>query len=193
MAVTPLHILAGYSAIIGDGYWREPKLVQAAERAAPTKVISPETVAMMRTLMAATAEHGTGRLARVAGYPVGGKTGTAEKNTVGGYDVNKNIASFVGAAPIHDPKLVTLVMFDEPNQAYNTGGMIAAPAFAKFNAQALPLLGVVPVVTQPLKLPTMPQHVQAPEGLNAAPLEAKIYPAHYPKSYQEFSAYERAQ
>lgn len=147
LAVSPMHVVAGYSALVSDGYWREPKIIRNMLRPAPRRVVSERTVGLMRELMLMTAEDGTGKLARVPGYQVGGKTGTAEKNTVGGYDKKKNIASFIGSAPLNDPRLVTLVLFDEPNQAFNTGGMIAAPAFQRFTAQALPLLGVMPQTT----------------------------------------------
>lgn len=144
LAISPLHVVAGFSALMNDGYWREPKIIRNMPRETPRQVVSERTVALMRDLMLRTAEDGTGKLARVPGYDIGGKTGTAEKNTAGGYDKKKNIASFIGAAPLNDPRLITLVLFDEPNQAFNTGGMVAAPAFQKFTAQALPLLGVMP-------------------------------------------------
>ena len=87
---------------------------------------------------------GTGIKAVVAGYRVGGKTGTAQKPTpAGGYSKDKHLASFVGFAPARSPRLVCLVMIDEPKGSTH-GGEVAAPAFAAIVSQSLLYLGVAP-------------------------------------------------
>jgi cell division protein FtsI (penicillin-binding protein 3) len=107
-------------------------------------VISPETARIMRELLAGVVESGTGGNAAVSGYGVGGKTGTANKLGDDGAYTDLTRASFVGLAPIDDPKLVVAVMVDEPAWEYRTGGQAAAPVFAEIMKQALHRLGVTP-------------------------------------------------
>jgi cell division protein FtsI (penicillin-binding protein 3) len=95
-------------------------------------------------------EQGTGKSADVKGYLVGGKTGTAEKNGVGGYKAKALLSSFIGAFPMTDPRYVVLVMLDEPkgtkeSAGYATGGWVAAPAVSRIVQRIGPMLGVAPV------------------------------------------------
>ncbi|MEX1044047.1 MAG: penicillin-binding transpeptidase domain-containing protein, partial [Acidimicrobiia bacterium] len=83
-------------------------------------------------------------LASVPGYRVGGKTGTANKLDPNGGYTDETVASFVGMAPIDDPKVVIAVVIDDPAAEYRTGGSAAAPAFADVMEAALHALGVVP-------------------------------------------------
>jgi len=87
--------------------------------------------------------EGTAPKARVPGYRVGGKTGTAYK-IEGGVYAKKYIASFVGIAPISDPRLVVAVMIDEPTTGGHYGGDVAGPAFSQITGGALRTLGVPP-------------------------------------------------
>jgi cell division protein FtsI (penicillin-binding protein 3) len=110
---------------------------------------------MMETV---TADDGTGMKARVPGFRVAGKTGTAQKvdPVTGGYSADKRVASFVGFVPAEAPRLVVMVMIDEPRgQVY--GGLVAAPVFSRISTQALQYLKVMP--NQPLSpgetLPSM--------------------------------------
>jgi cell division protein FtsI/penicillin-binding protein 2 len=89
--------------------------------------------------------EGTGKLAQIKGYTVGGKTGTAQKVVNGRYEA-KYISSFVGLAPVSKPRLVALVALDEPKGAYY-GGVVAAPVFAKVVEFSLQKLGVTPDTT----------------------------------------------
>lgn len=86
---------------------------------------------------------GTAQLANVPGYRVGGKTGTSMK-LVGGHYANRYVASFVGIAPISDPRLIVAVMIDEPSNGKHYGGDVAAPIFAQVTGGALRTLGVPP-------------------------------------------------
>ncbi|MFY9316933.1 MAG: penicillin-binding transpeptidase domain-containing protein, partial [Burkholderiales bacterium] len=97
---------------------------------------------------------GTAPRARVTGWRVGGKTGTAHKQENGGYAAHKYVSSFVGFAPVSAPRLVIAVMVNEPSAGQYYGGVVAAPVFAQVMQGALRLLGVpydAPLV--PIELP----------------------------------------
>jgi cell division protein FtsI/penicillin-binding protein 2 len=98
----------------------------------------------MRQLLASVVNDGTGRNAAVEGYRVGGKTGTANKLDENGRYTDITRASFVGMAPIDDPKVVVAVMVDAPDYDHRTGGLAAAPVFAEIMEQALHRLAVSP-------------------------------------------------
>jgi cell division protein FtsI (penicillin-binding protein 3) len=153
LAVSPLQMAAAYGAIANDGVWTEPQLVSSMIDVNGTEtrpeqethqVVSKETARTMRELLAGVVESGTGGEAAVEGYRVGGKTGTANKLDENGNYTDKTRASFVGLAPIADPKLVVAVMIDEPAWEYRTGGTAAAPVFSEIMEQALHRLGVTP-------------------------------------------------
>jgi cell division protein FtsI/penicillin-binding protein 2 len=153
VAVTPLQIAAAYAAIANDGLWVQPRLVSAtvdvngsrlAAEAATRRVVSENTSWVLRQLLANVVDSGTGREASVPGYRVGGKTGTANKLGPDGRYTDETVASFVGMAPIDDPKVVIAVIVDNPAWEYRTGGLAAAPAFAEVMEAALHALGVVP-------------------------------------------------
>ncbi len=108
------------------------------------QVFSPQTVREIRAMLEmAVQPEGTAPKARVAGYRVGGKTGTAYK-IEGGVYARKYVASFVGLAPISDPRLVVAVMIDEPSGAAHYGGDVAGPAFSHIMGGALRTLGIPP-------------------------------------------------
>jgi cell division protein FtsI/penicillin-binding protein 2 len=144
---------AAYAAIGNDGIWTTPHIVKSrvdAEGDAVTagvethRVVSPGTALLMRELLASVIENGTGRNAAVAGYRVGGKTGTANKLGEDGRYTEATRASFVGMAPINDPQVVVAVVVDAPKFKYRTGGLAAAPVFSEIMEQALHRLGVSP-------------------------------------------------
>lgn len=152
VAVTPLQMAAAYAAVANDGVWVRPHLVtgmvdvdgRLTEVEPETRsVVSEGTAWVMRELLANVVAAGTGKAAKVPGYRVGGKTGTADKYGPEGY-TDETIASFVGMAPIDDPKLVVAVVVDSPLPEYSTGGSAAAPAFASVMEAALHRLGVTP-------------------------------------------------
>jgi cell division protein FtsI/penicillin-binding protein 2 len=153
VAVTPLQMAAAYAAIGNDGIWTTPHIVsstvdaQGATEIAGIEtrsVVSPETAVLMRELLAGVVERGTGQNGQVDGYRVGGKTGTANKLGEDGRYVDATRASFVGMAPIDDPKVVVAVVIDAPSHEYRTGGASAAPVFAQVMEHALHRLGVTP-------------------------------------------------
>ena len=87
---------------------------------------------------------GTGQRAAISGYLVAGKTGTAERATDGGYASNLNMSLFAGMAPASNPRLVMVVLIDEPHGAEQYGGQVAAPVFARVMSGALRLLNIPP-------------------------------------------------
>ncbi len=160
--ITPIQLARAVAAVVNGGYLLEPyivkevqdadgNVVQKNETTVLRQVISEETSAAMRTMMEYVVTDGTASKAKVPGYRVGGKTGTSEKMDV--YDefgklVDDKICSFVGVAPINDPKYVVLVVLDTPNKQTNTGliggGAMAAPTVGTIMADILPYLGIEP-------------------------------------------------
>ena len=148
IAVSPLHMVEAAAAVVYDGRWRKPQIRLGVKSKPSAAIVSPETIKKLHELMAMVVDHGTGRRAKVAGYDVGGKTGTSEKIDNGQYLKDKHLASFIGVFPLHAPRLVTLIMVDEGYDGEAGGGTVAAPAFAKFTEQAANILGVPPTAAQ---------------------------------------------
>ncbi len=155
IAVTPLQLLAGVSAIANDGVLLKPhiikeirggdgSLVKKVEPEAVRQAVSPQTAKTIAMLMEKVVSEGGGKNAAVKGYRIAGKTGTAEKlNEKGGYYANRYIASFVGFAPVEDPQISILLIIDDPNGAYY-GGQIAAPIAGDILGQILRYLNIAP-------------------------------------------------
>jgi cell division protein FtsI (penicillin-binding protein 3) len=93
---------------------------------------------------AVTEDGGTAPKARVPGFRVAGKTGTARKVGVGGYDDERHVALFAGIVPVSDPRIVVVVVVNEPKGEARGGGGVAAPVFSRVAARSLRLLGVKP-------------------------------------------------
>ncbi|NND03975.1 MAG: penicillin-binding protein 2 [Acidimicrobiia bacterium] len=160
--VTPLQMASVFAAIANDGVWVQPHVVREViradgtrERFQPTErpVVSAETARTMRLMLQGVVETGTGTLAAIDSYTVGGKTGTTEKFVPGeGYSLEDRIASFIGIAPIDDPRIVVAVVLDSPNGELEDGsdlkfgGVSAAPVFAAVAEATLHRLGVPPDV-----------------------------------------------
>jgi cell division protein FtsI (penicillin-binding protein 3) len=156
VAATLLQTAQVFSVIANDGVWLPPRLVQGAvgpdgrvqplPAAAARRVVSADTADAVADMLVEVVEsdHGTGALAAVPGYRVGGKTGTAQKPREGerGYLDGAYIATFAGFAPADDPRVVVAVMLDEPTPYY--GGLTAAPTFAEIMSFALRDLRVPP-------------------------------------------------
>ncbi|MBP7588255.1 MAG: penicillin-binding protein 2 [Thermoanaerobaculia bacterium] len=168
ISITPLQLALAFGTIANGGRLLEPYLVrqtgsgvtaktQHAEAVERGRPISPATLAVVADLLAGvTAEGGTGRSAVVSGYPVAGKTGTAQKAEPGrGYLANEFIASFAGYAPTAHPAIVAVVVIDDPQGGYH-GGDVAAPVFAAIAQQALLYLNVRPERERPERWPGEP-------------------------------------
>lgn len=144
IAASPLQLAAAYAAIANDGVLVQPHLCRDAFEAWSREVLDPVVAAELRDMLTVTVADGTGSRARVEGYTVAGKTGTAQKvSDEGGYAEDRFIASFVGMVPAENPQLVILVMVDEPSTEH-LGAYVAAPAFAKIAEFALKRLGIPP-------------------------------------------------
>ncbi len=153
--VTPIALLAAQCACVNGGYLYQPYLVEeitdqdgntvSRHDAAPIRqVVSAETSAIVRDIMEYEVTDGTGKNGQVAGYRIGGKTGTADK--VGG----GVIVSFVCYAPADDPQVMMLLTLDEPSRdtgTYVSGGNMVAPVASTVMAEILPYLGIEPSYT----------------------------------------------
>ncbi|MCT8996870.1 peptidoglycan D,D-transpeptidase FtsI family protein [Chelativorans intermedius] len=151
MATTPLQTAVAAAAMLNGGKLMPPTFLprsQEEAQAVARQVISPETSAQMRYLFRLNAEKGSGRRARVEGYSVGGKTGTAEKVVNGRYSSDARFNAFIAGFPADDPDYVVLVVIDEPKPERPgigaTAGLNAAPTVANIIRRAAPILGVQP-------------------------------------------------
>jgi cell division protein FtsI (penicillin-binding protein 3) len=152
LSTTPLQAMAAVASIVNGGTRVNPQLI--AQRKAPEpgmRVVSEETSHAMRELMRLVVTKGTGEKADVAGYELGGKTGTAEKAVNGRYDKNALLSSFVGVFPVSDPRYLVFIMVDEPKGnkqsfGYATAGWVAAPAVARTVEAMTSVLGMPPAI-----------------------------------------------
>ena len=157
--LTPLQLVRAISSVVNGGHLMEPYIVSEVIDAdgdtvlkqEPTEVrrtISEETSAVMCQLIRSVVTEGTAKNAQVAGFAIGGKTGTSEKIDVfdeNGQRVLDKIVSFVGIAPMDDPRYIVLVALDTPSREtgiYISGGVMAAPTVGAVMADILPYLGV---------------------------------------------------
>ena len=152
IAVSPLQVATAVSAIVNGGVLRPATLLKLAPDEVPrgTRVISERVSDEMRKLLRLVVEYGTARFAETPGYVVGGKTGTAEKNLHGRYELKKLMSDFVGVFPMQDPRYVVLTLVDEPHgtkasHGYATAGWTVVPATGRIIQRIAPILGVQPV------------------------------------------------
>lgn len=166
VAVTPIQLVSAYAAVANDGVLVQPTILRrrAGSRVPGRRVISPETARMLREYLEGVVQAGTGQAAKVRGYRVAGKTGTAQKAAParrvavpadkpgekptykwvgGGYMPGKFVASFVGFIPAAQPRVAILAAIDEPSTSHY-GGVVAAPVFREVARAAMARLGVPP-------------------------------------------------
>ncbi|MDG1783598.1 MAG: penicillin-binding transpeptidase domain-containing protein [Porticoccaceae bacterium] len=146
LSVSSLQLARAYAVLANDGVRREVSLVALESEPPSSRVIGIEASRQVRyMLQAASGRKGTGKRAMIDGYSVGGKTGTLHKvKTGGGYDENRYMSAFAGLSPIENPRLVTVVVIDEPSDGSYFGGLVAAPVFSEVTGSALRLLQVTP-------------------------------------------------
>ena len=148
ISVTPMQMVAGYTAIANGGILKPPRLIQQidgepVEAEEGRRVIRRDVAAEVREMLEGVlAPGGTASEVSVPGYTLAGKTGTAEVAEDGTYSETKFVASFIGFAPADDPRLLVAVVVDQPQGSDYYGGSVAAPAFGRIAAFALPYLGV---------------------------------------------------
>jgi stage V sporulation protein D (sporulation-specific penicillin-binding protein) len=129
--VTPLALAAAYAVFANEGRWVQPHLIYGHRDLRSTQVIRPETARLVLNALVQAVEDGTGKPARVPGYWIAGKTGTAQKAVPSqGYVPGKYIASFIGILPADNPRAIVMVLADEPRNGYY-GGEVAAPTFRR--------------------------------------------------------------
>jgi cell division protein FtsI (penicillin-binding protein 3) len=149
IAITPLHLASAYAALVNGGFWRPATLLKTNGEVPGRRVYSEETSRRMRQLLRLIVLEGTGKRGEAAGYRVGGKTGTAEKSTAGGYSKSSNVSTFAAAFPMDDPRYVVITMMDAPKGTSDTYGFTsaawtAAPVVSRVISRVGPLLGVFP-------------------------------------------------
>ncbi len=168
VAVTAIQLISAFSALANGGSLMEPRLILAVGgEPAPgpvrlRRVASEKTVAQLGSILEGVVLRGTGQSARLAGYRAAGKTGTAQKidPATGRYSASDYLSSFIGYAPLPDPRFTILVAIDSPRVGYY-GSEVAAPVFAKL-ARSLLALGAVP--------PDQPLALRVASGPNASRL-----------------------
>ncbi len=149
IAVSPLHVVSAYAAVVNGGIYHSPSLIKGSAKGKDGhRVISFATSKAMRKLMRLVVTDGSGKRANVAGYEVGGKTGTANKLSENGKYVDKKVrTTFVSAFPISEPKYALIVMLDEPKPLKETWGFVTAgwntvPTASKIISAIAPQLNI---------------------------------------------------
>ncbi len=157
IAVNSIQLAGAVATVVNDGMAVHPTLLKQSvmmNTANKDRVISPHTSAMMRALMRLVVTRGTAKGAEVAGYMLGGKTGTADKlNASHHYSTNARLSSFIGVFPMNAPKYLVFAMLDDPKgnaktYGYATGGWVAAPVVSKVVSQIGPLLDLAPLTPE---------------------------------------------
>ncbi|BBL72247.1 penicillin-binding protein 3 [Methylogaea oryzae] len=146
VSTSTLQLARAYTAIANNGMLPHVSLLKAENKDPPQRAMSSETALKVRTMLEqVVSREGTALRASVSGYRVAGKTGTVKKSAAtGGYTEGSYLSLFVGMAPASDPKLVMVVMIDEPSAGEYYGGSVAAPVFSTVMSGALRLLNVAP-------------------------------------------------
>ena len=179
-SITPIQLITAVSAVVNGGYLGTPHVVkdvlddkgnviQSVQPEVRHQVISSETSAVMRTIMETVVTEKPTTNAYVAGYRIGGKSGTAQKLFKS--EKNLYVASYIAVAPIDDPQIAVLCLVDEPTaEGQYYGSVVAMPPAAAILADTLPYLGISPKYTaEELEI----QNVTMPLLLNMSELDAE--------------------
>lgn len=147
IAVTPLQIITAVSAVANGGTLLKPQIIMSRpfQPVPVRRVLSKATCSKLTEVLEKVVESGTGVEARIPGYRIAGKTGTAQKinPSTGRYDPSNFVSSFVGYFPARDPKIIIYVQVDEP-KGEQFGGMVAAPVFKSVAQKIINYLGIMP-------------------------------------------------
>jgi len=178
VGVTPLQMVAAVSSIANGGQYVEPRVVHAIywgnrRYAVQPKIVrqtvSPDTAATLTTIMEGVVELGTAKAARIDGYTIAGKTGTAAKLINGRYSASDWNASFVGFLPSRNPAVAIIVVTDSPHATGHTGGVVSAPIFKRIAEATLRYLGIGPTIN-----PAAPVLVARDDGASSAQAAARV-------------------
>ncbi|MBU2992922.1 penicillin-binding protein 2 [Octadecabacter sp. 1_MG-2023] len=152
LSSSPVHLATAYSSLLNGGYRVEPTLIRQDGPQHGERIVSESVSAAARNMLRAVVDRGTASFGDVAGYEVGGKTGTADKpRPSGGYYDDRTIATFASVFPASDPQYVLIVTLDEPSvdalgEERRTAGWTAVPVAAEMIRRVAPLLGMRPDV-----------------------------------------------
>ena len=177
IAVTPLELVTACCSVINGGELLRPYIVERildnagkevfkGQKTVRRKVISESTSAQMRDILESVVTEGGGKNAQVAGYRIGGKTGTAQKYENGKIAQGKYVSTFVGFAPADDPRYIMLFIVDEPSGGAYYGSLVAAPYVGRTYAKVFDYLGIKGSSTEPEETTVMP------ELIGLSPIEA---------------------
>ncbi|MDV3237512.1 MAG: penicillin-binding protein 2 [Gammaproteobacteria bacterium] len=156
LSVTPLQLAQAYAVFAADGVLRPASFMPLERAPRGERILSARTAGQINAMLEeAVGPQGTAPAARVAGYRTGGKTGTVRKSIAGGYAEDRYLSVFAGLAPVSRPRLVAVVMINEPSGGEYYGGKVAAPVFSKVMAGALRFLNVAPDAADELSPPTV--------------------------------------
>jgi len=144
LSASLLQIAHAYTVFARDGDMVSLTLLKREDKPTSVQVYKSEDAALVRSMLEAAAGPDGARLAQVQGYRVAGKSGTARKIVDGRYSTSKYRSSFVGFAPVSDPRIVVAVTLDEPQGGAYYGGRVAAPVFSNIVASSLRRMGVQP-------------------------------------------------
>jgi cell division protein FtsI (penicillin-binding protein 3) len=171
MSVTPLHLANAYAAMVNGGIYRPATLFKSAknQKYPGKRVFSAATSARMRQLLRMIVVDGTGKKADADGYRVGGKTGSAEKPSEGGYARNLVVSTFAAAFPMDNPRYIIVAMVDEPRGTAETGfqrtaGWTAAPIVQKTVMRIGPQLGIIPDTHRDVDVSELMPLLWSPKG-----------------------------
>ncbi|MDY6943067.1 MAG: penicillin-binding transpeptidase domain-containing protein [Pseudomonadota bacterium] len=144
VSVTALQLAQAYSVLATDGQLRPVSLVKVSGDVTADTVLKPSVVREVRQMMERVVTEGTASAAAIPAYRVAGKTGTARKPGVGGYTEDRYLALFAGMVPASRPRLVGVVVINEPQGDQYHGGTVAAPVFSRVMSGALRLMDISP-------------------------------------------------
>ena len=160
-SVSALHMVRAYAALANDGLMPQLRLLKNTQPVPPRRAVSAGTAREVRRMLeTVVAPGGSATRAALKGYQVAGKTGTTRKLlATGGYDGNRHEALFVGMVPAENPRLVGLVIIDDPSAAGYYGGVVSAPVFSRVMQGAARLLQIPPGGTEAPELapPSVPR------------------------------------
>lgn len=148
LSATPLQVARAYSVFANDGVKKPVSLLKLDKAPEGEQVLDPAIARQVRNMLVSVTEPGgTATRAAIAGYTVAGKTGTSHKVGASGYEAKRYVGLFAGIVPASNPRLVTVVVINDPKGKDYYGGLVAAPVFSRVSADALRLLRVSPDIT----------------------------------------------